>query len=223
MNYYNLKIVALLKQNLDNFSAYEKISNLISLSMLKDNNLKQIHEQNTYKNYVFCNLYPIEKDSIYKKNNIYTFDLRGIEIEKILKLKQVMNNAENDYLKVIQIIFQTNQQREIKKLITLTPTIITTEKGNYDIKDNLEFVKKRILANTQKKYKNIFKDNVDIDFIKDIKKTNVKPIKIPYKNINILGNKFELFINEDKMSQDLAFLILSIGCLEKNAIGFRIL
>ena len=134
MNYYNLKIVALLKQDLDNFSAYEKISNLISLSMLKDNNLKQIHEQNTYKNYVFCNLYPIEKDSIYKKNNIYTFDLRGIEIEKILKLKQVMNNAENDYLKVIQIIFQTNQQREIKKLITLTPTIITTEKGDYDIK-----------------------------------------------------------------------------------------
>lgn len=223
MNYYNLKIVALLKQNLDNFCAYEKISNLISLSMLKDNNLKQIHEQNTYKNYVFCNLYPIEKDSIYKKNNIYTFDLRGIEIEKILKLKQVMNNAENDYLKVIQIIFQTNQQREIKKLITLTPTIITTEKGDYDIKDNLEFVKKRILANTQKKYKNIFKDNVDIDFIKDIKKTNVKPIKIPYKNINILGNKFEIFIKEDKMSQDLAFLILSIGCLEKNAIGFRIL
>ena len=223
MNYYNLKIVALLKQDLDNFSAYEKISNLISLSMLKDNNLKQIHEQNTYKNYVFCNLYPIEKDSIYKKNNIYTFDLRGIEIEKILKLKQVMNNAENDYLKVIQIIFQTNQQREIKKLITLTPTIITTEKGDYDIKDNLEFVKKRILANTQKKYKNIFKDNVDIDFIKDIKKTNVKPIKIPYKNINILGNKFEIFIKEDKMSQDLAFLILSIGCLEKNAIGFRIL
>ena len=223
MNYYNLKIVALLKQDLDNFSAYEKISNLISLSMLKDNNLKQIHGQNTYKNYVFCNLYPIEKDSIYKKNNIYTFDLRGIEIEKILKLKQVMNNAENDYLKVIQIIFQTNQQREIKKLITLTPTIITTEKGDYDIKDNLEFVKQRILANTQKKYKNIFKDNVNIDFIKDIKKTNVKPIKIPYKNINILGNKFELFINEDKMSQDLAFLILSIGCLEKNAIGFRIL
>lgn len=223
MNYYNLKIVALLKQDLDNFSAYEKISNLISLSMLKDNNLKQIHEQNTYKNYVFCNLYPIEKDSIYKKNNIYTFDLRGIEIEKILKLKQVMNNAENDYLKVIQIIFQTNQQREIKKLITLTPTIITTEKGDYDIKDNLEFVKQRILANTQKKYKNIFKDNVNIDFIKDIKKTNVKPIKIHYKNINILGNKFELFINEDKMSQDLAFLILSIGCLEKNAIGFRIL
>lgn len=223
MNYYNLKIVALLKQDLDNFSAYEKISNLISSAMLKDNNLKQIHEQNTYKNYVFCNLYSIEKDSIYKKNNIYTFDLRGIEIEKILKLKQVMNNAENDYLKVIQIIFQTNQQREIKKLITLTPTIITTEKGDYDIKDNLEFVKKRILANTQKKYKNIFKDNVDIDFIKDIKKTNVKPIKIPYKNINILGNKFEIFIKEDKMSQDLAFLILSIGCLEKNAIGFRIL
>lgn len=223
MKYYNLKIVVLLKQNLKNFNTYEKISNLISFAMLKDVNLKQIHEKNIYKNYVFCNLYPVESDGIYKKNNIYTFDLRGLEIEKIMKLKQVLNYIENGYFKVIQVIFQTSVQRKIKKLTTLTPTIITTEKGDYDIKENLDFVRKRILSNTQKKYKNIFGESLDIDFIKDIRKTNIKPIKVPYKNINMLGNKFEILIKEDKMSQDLAFLILSIGCLEKNSIGFRIL
>ena len=223
MKYYNLKIVVLLKQNLKYFDTYEKISNLISFAMLKDTNLKQIHEKNIYKNYVFCNLYPVESDGIYKENNIYTFDLRGLEIEKIMKLKQVLNYIENGYFKVIQVIFQTSVQRKIKKLITLTPTIITTEKGDYDIKENLDFVRKRILSNTQKKYKNIFGESLDIDFIKDIRKTNIKPIKVPYKNINMLGNKFEILIKEDKMSQDLAFLILSIGCLEKNSIGFRIL
>ena len=41
--------------------------------MLKDQALKQLHEENRYKNYVFCNLYPIEKDGIYKAGNIYTF------------------------------------------------------------------------------------------------------------------------------------------------------
>ena len=102
----------------------------------------------------------------------------------------------------------------------MTPTIITTEKGDFDIKENLDFVKKRILANTQKKYRNIFGNSIDTDFIKEIRKINIKPIKIPYKNINMLGNKFEIFIKEDQMSQDLAFLILSIGCLEKNSIGF---
>ena len=79
MNCYNLKIITLLKQNLKNEETYEKISNLISYAMLKDKNLKEIHEKNTFKNYVFCSLYPVQKDGIYKQNNIYSSDLRGLE------------------------------------------------------------------------------------------------------------------------------------------------
>ena len=66
MKYYNLKVVVLLKQNLENFETYEKIANLISYGMLKDKTLKELHEKNSYKNYVFCNLYPVQKDGIYK-------------------------------------------------------------------------------------------------------------------------------------------------------------
>ena len=155
MKYNNLKITTLLKENLESTQTYEKISNLISYAMLKEETLKKLHEENTYKNYVFCNLYPIEKDTIYKKGNIYTFDLRGIEFEKIIKLKQLLEKTETEYFKIIQINFQTGIQRNINKLITLTPAIITTEKGDYDIKEDVEFVKNRILANTQKKYKKI--------------------------------------------------------------------
>lgn len=138
--------------------------------MLKDKTLKDLHEKNTYKNYVFCNLYPVQKDGIYKQNNIYFFDLRGIEFDKIMKLKQVMSDSENDYFKIIQINLQTHQKSDIKKLITLTPAIITTPKGDYDIKDDLNLVKDRMLANIQKKYKNIYDTPVDVDFIKSIKK-----------------------------------------------------
>ena len=220
MKYYNLKIIVLLKEDLKNTETYEKISNLISFAMLKEKTLKKLHEENTYKNYVFCNLYPIEKDTIYKKGNLYTFDLRGIEFEKIIKLKQLLDKTETEYFKIIQINFQTGIQRNISKLITLTPAIITTEKGDYDIKEDMEFVKNRILANTQKKYKKIYDTSIDIDFIKEIKKINKTPVKIPYKNINMLGNKFEIHIKEDPMSQNLAYLILSVGLLEKNSIGF---
>lgn len=220
MKYYNLKIIVIVKENLKSLETYEKISNLIAQSMLKDKLLKQIHEENIYKNYVFCNLYPVEKDTIYKKGNIYSFDLRGIEFEKIIKIKQVIQDLENDYFKVIQVNFQTYTKSNIKKLITLTPAIITTPKGDYDIKENMELVKDRMLANIQKKYKNIYNTSVNVDFIKSIKKTNSKPIKIPYKNINMLGNKFEIEVNEDPMSQDLAYLALSIGILEKNSQGF---
>lgn len=54
-----------------------------------------------------------------------------------------------------------------------------------------------------------------MDFIKSIKQTNNKPIKIPYKNINILGYKFEIEVKDDPISQNLAYLILSVGLLEK--------
>lgn len=219
MNCYNLKVITLLKQNLKNEETYEKISNLISYAMLKDKNLKEIHEKNTFKNYVFCSLYPVQKDGIYKQNNIYSFDLRGLEFSKIMKLKQVLTGLENDYFKIIQINLQNHEQIKINKLITLTPTIITTPKGDYDIQDNMELVKDRILANIQKKYKNIYNTEVNVDFIKEIKKTNRTPIKIPYKNINMLGNKFEIEAKEDPMSQNLAYLALSIGILEKNSLG----
>ena len=220
MNCYNLKVIVLLKQNLKNEETYEKISNLISYAMLKDKNLKEMHEKNTYKNYVFCSLYPVQKDVIYKQNNIYSFDLRGLEFSKIMKLKQVLANVENEYFKIIQINLQNHEQIEINKLVTLTPAIITTPKGDYDIKDDMNLVKNRILANIQKKYKNIYNTEINVDFIKEIKKTNRQPIKIPYKNVNILGNKFEIDVKEDPMSQNLAYLALTVGILEKNSLGF---
>ena len=220
MQYFNLKVTALLKQDLQSMETYQRINDLISYLMLKDKTLKDLHEKNTYKNYVFCNLYPVQKDGIYKQNNIYFFDLRGIEFDKIMKLKQVMSDSENNYFKIIQINLQTHQKSDIKKLITLTPAIITTPKGDYDIKDDLNLVKDRIIANIQKKYKNIYDTPVDVDFIKSIKKTNRNPIKIPYKNINMLGNKFEIEVKEDPMSQNLAYLALSVGILEKNSLGF---
>lgn len=220
MNCFNLKITVLLKQDLRNVEAYEKISNLISYAMLKDKSLKETHEKNTFKNYVFCNLYPVHKDGIYKQNSIYSFDLRGLDFIKIMKLKQVMADLENDYFKIILINLQNHEQIKINKLVTLTPVIITTPKGDYDIKDDMDLVKNRILANIQKKYKNIYNTQVDIDFIKAIKKINRQPIKIPYKNINMLGNKFEIEVKDDPMSQSLAYLAISVGILEKNSIGF---
>lgn len=35
--------------------------------MLKNEKLKELHEKNIYKNYVYCNLYPIEKDGVTNK------------------------------------------------------------------------------------------------------------------------------------------------------------
>ena len=220
MQYYNIKVVVLLKNDTQAFENYEKISKLISASMLKDQTLKQLHEENRYKNYVFCNLYPIEKDGVYKAGNIYTFQIRTIDFKLGLKIKQVLNNFQNEEFKVIVSDIETSTQRKINTLATLTPAIITLDKGDYLINNDMNLVKERILANAQKKYNQLYNEKIDMDFIKSIKQTNNKPIKIPYKNINILGYKFEIEVKDDPISQNLAYLILSVGLLEKNAEGF---
>ena len=220
MQYYNIKVAVLLKNDTQAFENYEKISKLISASMLKDQTLKQLHEENRYKNYVFCNLYPIEKDGIYKAGNIYTFQIRTIDFKLGLKIKQVLNNFQNEEFKVIVSDLETSTQRKINTLATLTPAIITSDKGDYLINNDMQLVKERILANAQKKYNQLYNEKIDMDFIKSIKQTNNKPIKIPYKSINILGYKFEIEVKDDPISQYLAYLILSVGLLEKNAEGF---
>ena len=220
MQYYNIKVAVLLKNDTQAFENYEKISKLISASMLKDQTLKQMHEENRYKNYVFCNLYPIEKDGVYKAGNIYTFQIRTIDFKLGLKIKQVLNNFQNEEFKVIVSDIESSTQRKINTLATLTPAIITSDKGDYLINNDMQLVKERILANAQKKYNQLYNEKIDMDFIKSIKQTNNKPIKIPYKNINILGYKFEIEVKDDPISQNLAYLILSVGLLEKNAEGF---
>ena len=220
MQYYNIKVAVLLKNDTQTFENYEKISKLISASMLKDQTLKQLHEENRYKNYVFCNLYPIEKDGIYKAGNIYTFQIRTIDFKLGLKIKQVLNNFQNEEFKVIVSDLESSTQRKINTLATLTPAIIISDKGDYLINNDMRLVKERILANAQKKYNQLYNEKIDMDFIKSIKQTNNKPIKIPYKNINILGYKFEIEVKDDPISQNLAYLILSVGLLEKNAEGF---
>lgn len=220
MQYYNIKVAVLLKNDTQTFENYEKISKLISASMLKDQNLKQLHEENKYKNYVFCNLYPIEKNGVYKAGNIYTFQIRTIDFKLGLKIKQVLSNFQNEDFKVIVSDMESSTQRKINALATLTPAIITSDKGDYLINNDMQLVKERILANVQKKYNQLYNEKIDMDFIKSIKQTNNKPIKIPYKNINMLGYKFEIEVKDDPISQNLAYLILSVGLLEKNAEGF---
>ena len=140
--------------------------------------------------------------------------------ENFLKIKQVLNNFQNEEFKVIVSDLESSTQRKINTLATLTPAIITSDKGDYLINNDMQLVKERILANAQKKYNQLYNEKINMDFIKSIKQTNNKPIKIPYKSINILGYKFEIEVKDDPISQNLAYLILSVGLLEKNAEGF---
>ena len=220
MVFYNLKVIVQLKEDINYENTYEIISNYIANAMLNEEELKKMHHENCYKLYTFCSLYPFEKEGVYKKNSMYAFDIHYINMDFGLKLKQLLKLVKSKYFNLISTSIQANEYRKINKLISLTPAICTTNKNDYKINGDLNLIKNRLIAGAEKKYFEIYNNKISCDFIKSIKQTNLKPIKLPYKNIHFLGNKFEIEIKEDEISQKLAFILLATGILEKNSQGY---
>jgi len=83
----------------------------------------------------------------------------------------------------------------------------------------LEFLKKRIKNNLQKKYENYFEEKLDMKdkFIEYIEIINKKPIVYKYKDFKVLGNKFNIKVGTSDESQKLAKLANAVGILEKNS------
>ena len=61
--------------------------------------------------------------------------------------------------------------------------------------------------------------NEDILLYDVIKINNRMPIKILYKNINLLGDKVSLKISNQQLAQDLAYFALGVGLGENNSRG----
>ena len=223
MVYYNLKVVVMLKRDILHLETYQKISDFIAYAMLQDDVTKNLHETNCYKMYNFCSLYPLEKDGIYKCGNMYSFDVKFVDLNLVMKIKQFLTVITNSCFKVVIADIKVYRYKKITKLISLTPCIITTKKGDYKVDNDIELIKNRIISGVEKKYQLIYKEKMKADFIQDIIKTNRTPIKIPYKNIHFLGNKFEIIVKDDELSQKFAHISLATGILEKNSQGFRFL
>lgn len=220
MYYYETVITIKLQHNISNDEMYSFLNNLINNAMLYSEELKEKHEKNEYKFYTYSSLNPIEKDKIYKKDRIYVFNIRSINKLFLADLKRVLPLAKGN-AKIIATEIKSYSQKWITKLTTLSPVIATMPGKRYWTKeDGLVELTNRICKNTIRKYNQYFHTQIEEEtiFIQSIVQTNLKPVKIPYKNTNLLGNKFIMEIKTDELSQQLAFFMKATGCLEKNSI-----
>jgi len=228
MHYFELTTTAYLLKNIAFNEVNEKIAQLINKAMLNDECLTIKHEENKFKNYVFDSLYPREEDKIYKADKIYVFRIRSLEEYFINKIKQLFPNTTTDYFKVITGEIKKYEQRPIKELYTITPALATIGKNIYWIPgDDIKVLIERMNANLFKKYKSYFEVSLNEEqlFFEKIKILNRKPLVYKYKNTNLFGNKFKIAINDDEISQKLAFMTLGVGLLGKNStigMGFCI-
>lgn len=228
MHYFELTITSYLLKDVAFDEVNERIAQLINKAMLADRELAIKHEENKYKNYVFDSLFPREKDKIYKAGKIYVFRIRSLEEYFITRIKKLFSQVTTDYFKVIAGEIKKYEQRSIKELYTVTPALATIGKNIYWIPgDDIKVLIERMNANLFKKYKSYFGTSLNEEqlFFERIKILNQKPLVYKYKNTNLFGNKFKIAINDDEISQKLAFMTLGVGLLEKNStvgMGFCI-
>jgi len=233
MKYYEIKITLLLKIDVKFIDVQEFLSSNINRTMLDDDYLKTIHANKMFKPYCIGSLYPFDLEhKVYKANQIYVLTLRSIDEQFIKKLSIVLKKSHKLDFKVIAIESLMKKYRYIESAFTLTPTVISVEdEKTKRIKhwtkedSSLEFVKKQIKNNLEKKYLQFFNEKIVApdDFINFISIQNKKPMMYNYKNIKIFSNKFKIIFASDELSQKLAFLGFGVGILEKNSLGFGFL
>lgn len=224
MRYIEIYLDIRLKENVYYKKLAERLSIGINKYFLINDDLKRMHKENDFKLYSYGNLLPIENDKLYKKGKVYSLTLRFIKLDLLNDFYNSLVVIENDVFSVVSRRFDIidKSQSNIKYLECITPAVITVNNKNLDIKNmDLELVKKRINTNSNKKYaKYCYGNNINHDFIEDIGVLNEKSIVFSYKTGIIIGNKYRVKIKEDEMSQNIAFITLATGMLEKNSLSF---
>lgn len=218
---YELSIKVYLTKDINKEDCSSNLSKLIDNNFLNSEVFKEFHEENKFKLYVFDNLYPIEKDGIYKEGSIYSFRLRTIDESLKDFLEKYLVNSYTKKIKVLTIKTRVIAKKNIDKLYSITPAVCKFQDGYWRKNHSLCEFENRIKSNLIKKYNEFTKEKIDENFqlFDYIEFKNKKPIAINIKSIKLLGDKIEIRICNDELSQLLAYMAIGVGVNELNSRG----
>ena len=179
------------------------------------------HKNVGYKFYVTDAPWPVEKDGVYKKGKIYTLRIRTVKQELAEFFLEKLHIHKSKELLGIGGKIRIIPKKYLEEIYSITPIVIKNEEGYWRGNMTVSEFENRIKSNLIKKYKQYTaKDmNEDILLYDVIKINNRMPIKILYKNINLLGDKVSLKISNQQLAQDLAYFALGVGLGENNSRG----
>lgn len=223
--FWELTIPIILKRDIGQKDVNEEISKVINKVLLNDERLREYHELNTFKFYVYSGLYPVLKE--FKAGSMYSFKFRCLDKNFALKFKSLIRITINDLFQVVTVSMDCKNINSINGLYTVTPAIaVFTDEGekpkHWTKEDySLEKLITRINMNAIKKYNLWYSDKLitDWNFIECIKQVNNNVIVLNYKNGKLLTNKFKIKVKKDEISQKLSFIVMAAGLLEKNSLG----
>lgn len=197
------------------------ISKLIDSTLALSEDYLDLHNENKFKNYCFGGLYPTEKDGIYKEDKIYSFRIRAIDADLASHIRKNINSMSTRRIKVLKNDIKIIPQKHIEKLFSVQPVLIKCENGYWKNSMSFDEYIARIKVNLIKKYNEYTNEKIreDFQFYTSFEMKNSKPIKIPYKDIILLGDKCDILIADDECSQRIAYIALGTGIGENVSRG----
>lgn len=183
---------------------------------------QQLHESDGYKNYCFNSFYPLAENGVYQKEKNYKLQIRTVEGRFAEYLQNQKYELEDRIIQVTGTSLRLLPQRTIDKLYSITPCIMKTEQGYWREHLTEEQYLEALKVNLVKKYQSYTGQKFDenFTFLRRAEFMNQKPILCKYKQIHLLGDKMDLYIEENPSAQELAYFALGVGILEGNARGF---
>lgn len=218
MKAYELTVTALLKKDLYYQEVQQEIGMLLNRSMLKNKELKEFHREKRLKGYVYSGLYPVEKQKVYTKGNVYVFRIRSLKRWFIEAIESCIRGQGDDVFHIISGEKRFWTKKVIQELYSITPFFVTVDNSPWLQEDDVDLLIERLQVNAEKKYRDFINGDIETNqFIQRMEFLNQKPIALKYKGIKLLGHKVKMIVHSDEDSQKLAYTILGSGLGEKNS------
>lgn len=224
MNFIKINMLIKLKKNFGKFDTLKMIANNINTTLCKS--LSTLHYESGFKGYVFSNLVPVDKSiKGYIADEKYWLEIRVLPRIFDEHFQDFAKNIPHNDFNVIQYKYSKVTLPNITTIYNLNPTLIRLNaKKNWLLEDGIEIAIDKINANLRNKYYEFFGTKIpDVCSIGTFEVTNNKPIKVAYKNIHYLTNKFDIHISNTPYAQELACIAVITGLGEGNSylgLGF---
>lgn len=199
----------------------ERIGQFISGALHTSEDDSFFCENVRFRSYTFDQPYPLESEHIYREGKIYTVRIRTIS-QKLAEffVRQLPLYADG-CLQVLDGELKVIPRYLLERVHTLTPVVVKTRQGYWRNQMRVDEFEERLKANLIRKYNFFQHKKLEGGFclFRRMEFMNRKPVRVPQKNISLLGDKISLTAAQNETAQELLYMALGTGVGENNAEG----
>ena len=171
--------------------------------------------------YTFDLPFPIESGLIYQPGKIYTVRIRTIRQELAEFFVRRLPVHQSEEMQGLSGELKIIPRFALEKVYTLTPVVMKMKCGYWRNRMKVPEYEERLKRNLIRKYRLFGERTLSADFPLscDLSFTNRKPVRVPYQDKALLGDKLSLTASQNESAQELLYMALGTGMGENNTGG----